>query len=144
MQLELNCRRLFAVALFTGPRLTAPGTGSGGRPTCPLNVLLMPASAAFFVVAEDSSFIPCGVCLWTNVLFRIDSAIAPDRHSPAAERLDSSTDIRIECSDDSCFCSFSVVVPFPWLCFCCLFRGCAFSVVVHLEVYICGSSHEQR
>ena len=57
----------------------------------------MPVSAAFSVVAEDSSFTSCGVYFWfesraetrrTDASFRLDSAIAPDRHSAAAERLD--------------------------------------------------------
>ena len=69
------------------------------------------ASAAFPVVAEDSCFTPCGVYLWlespsqaettdvqvsysitwTNVSYRIYSAIAPDRCSAAAERVDLSS-----------------------------------------------------
>ena len=47
------------------------------------------------VESEDSSFTPCGDYLWlesraeiTNVLYRMESAIAPNRRAAAAERVD--------------------------------------------------------
>ena len=61
---------------------------------------VMPAFAAFSVVAEDSSFTPCSVYLWlesqaekTDISYCIDSSIGPDRHAAAAERVDSSSDL---------------------------------------------------
>ena len=61
----------------------------------------MPASAAFFVVAEDSSFTPCihcGVYLWlesrAEIIFfsyRMDAARALERRADAAERVGSSS-----------------------------------------------------
>ena len=63
----------------------------------------MPASAAFFVVAEDSSFTPCihcGVYLWlesrAEIIFfsyRMDAARALERRADAAERVDSLSDL---------------------------------------------------
>ena len=64
--------------------VTAFGPRPGGQRTFAQNVLLMPVSAAFSVVAEDSSFTPCGpaVYLWlesreeiTNVSYRINSVL---------------------------------------------------------------------
>ena len=54
----------------------------------------MPNSAAYSVVAGDSSPTCCGIYLLlesraeiTNVSFRMDSVTAPDRRSDAAERV---------------------------------------------------------
>ena len=83
---------LIASSIVSGfyAAVTAPGRWAGGQLTFAENVLLPSVSAAFPVVAEDSSFTPCGVYLWlesraevTDVSSsnRMDSAIAPKSKS---------------------------------------------------------------
>ena len=80
-------RRRAGQAASGSPRELVPPASSAIAELPP--ILLAPE---FYTVT-----VPCGVYLWlesraeiTNVSYRTDSAIAPDRRSAAAERLDSS------------------------------------------------------
>ena len=88
----------------SSPFVTAPARAERSTDICiecsAAACLFAAATAARFqvsVVGEDNSFTPCGVLyLWlksraekTNVPFRMDHAIAPDRRFAAAQRNES-------------------------------------------------------